>query len=36
MIVSVFCLGFLVVSYVGSELPHQGVNLHPLHWKVKS
>ena len=30
----VFC--FLAKRHVGSWLPEQGSNLHPLHWKVKS
>ena len=32
----VLCFGFLTVGRVGSELPSQGLNLHPLPWKVKS
>ena len=30
------CFGFLAMRHVGSQLPDQGSNLHPLHWKVKS
>ena len=32
----VLCLGSLARKRVGSELPIQGSNLHPLHWKAKS
>ena len=35
-IVSVLCFGFLAMRHVGSWLPYQGSNPHPLHWKVKS
>ena len=28
-------LVFLAPRHVGSELPGQGLNLHPLHWKEK-
>ena len=31
-----YCFGFLAPSPVGSKLPNQGSNLHPLHWKVNS
>ena len=34
-----FCclrFGFLAARHVGSELPDQGSNPHPLHWKAKS
>ena len=33
-----FCLilGYLAVRLVGSELPKQGSNAYPLHWKVQS
>ena len=31
-----YVLVFLAVSHVGSELPDQGSNLHPLHGKAKS
>ena len=31
-----FCFGFSATRYVGSWLPNQGLNPHPLHWKVKS
>ena len=27
---------FVSMKHVGSYLPDQGSNLHPLHWKVKS
>ena len=27
--------GFLASGHVGSQLPDQGSNLHPLHWKAK-
>ena len=30
------CFRFLAARHVGSYLPDQGLNLHPLHWKVKS
>ena len=33
---SVLCFGFLAARHVGSQLPDQGSNPHPLHWKVKS
>ena len=26
---------FLLVRHVGSGLPHQGSNLHSLHWKAE-
>lgn len=29
-----FMLSFLVARHVGSYLPSQGSNLHPLHWKA--
>ena len=29
------CFGFLSGRHVGSQLPRQGSNPHPLHWKVK-
>ena len=32
----VLCFGFLVTRHVGSYLPYQGSNPHPLHWKAKS
>lgn len=32
----VLCFGSWAQKLVGSELPIQGVNLHPLHWKAKS
>ena len=35
-IVSVLRFGFLAMRHVGSWLPYQGSNPHPLHWKVKS
>ena len=28
--------GFLASRHVGTQLPDQGSNLHPLHWKAKS
>ena len=33
-----FCYVFLYLAmrHVGSQLPHQGLNSQPLHWKVKS
>ena len=31
-----YVLGFLATRHEGSQLPDQGLNLHPLHWKVKS
>ena len=31
-----YVLVFLAVRHVGSQLPDQGSNPHPLHWKVKS
>ena len=33
---SVLCFGVLTARHVGSELPNQGSNLYPLHWKAKS
>ena len=30
------CSGFVAKRHVGSWLPHQGSNPHPLYWKVKS
>ena len=30
------CFRFLASRHVGSYLPDQELNLHPLHWKVKS
>ena len=27
------CFGVLALRHVGSYLPDQGSNLHPLHWK---
>ena len=35
-IVSMLCFGFLAVRYMGSELPNQGWNPHPLRWKMES
>ena len=35
-IASVLCLGFLATRHVGSWLPDQESNLHPLHWKMDS
>ena len=35
-IASTLCFGFLGHRPVGSLLPDQGSNLHPLHWKVTS
>ena len=32
-IVSVLCFGFLATRHVGSQLPDQGWNCHPLHLK---
>ena len=29
-----FCFFFIVARHVGSWLPNQGSNLHPLHWKA--
>ena len=29
------CPGFLAMGHMGSLLPDQGSNLHPLHWKAK-
>ena len=29
-----FCFGFLTLRYVGSQLPNQGSNPQPLHWKA--
>ena len=34
VVVVLFC--FLAPRHMGSQLPHQGSNQHPLHWKVKS
>ena len=34
-IVSVLCFVFLAKRHVGSQLPDQGSNLHPLHWKQR-
>ena len=31
-----FMFGVLASRHVGSWLPYQGSNLHPVHWKVKS
>ena len=36
VIASVFCFGFLAAMHVGSLLPNQGSNPHPVRWKVKS
>ena len=33
---SVLCVALLATRHVGSWLPGQGSNLHPLHWKVKA
>ena len=30
-----YVLGFLAMSHMGSQLPDQGSNPHPLHWKVR-
>ena len=30
------CFGLLAPTHVGSWLPYQGMNPHPLHWKAKS
>ena len=30
------CFGFLAPRHVASQLPDQGSNLHPLHWKATS
>ena len=35
-IASVLRFGFLTPRHVGSWLPDQGLNFHPMHWKVKS
>ena len=32
----VYVLIFLAISHVGSSLPDQGSNLHPLPWQAKS
>ena len=29
-------VGFLAERHVGSQLPNQGSNPQPLHWRVKS
>ena len=35
--VEILLLSYVLVSWhVGSYLPDQGLNLNPLHWKVKS
>ena len=34
--VFVLCFVFLAAKHVGSYLPNQGSNLHPLHCKAKS
>ena len=34
--VMIFFFFFLAERHVGSHIPHQGLNLHSLHWKVKS
>ena len=31
-----YVFGFLDGRHVVSQLPNQGSNLHPLHWKAKS
>ena len=31
-----WCLGLIAPRHVGSQFPDQGLNLHPLHWKVDS
>ena len=35
-IVSVLCFGFGAMRHVGSQLPDEGSDPHPLHWKLKS
>ena len=35
-IASVLCFGFLVARHIESYFPNEGLNPHPLHWKVKS
>ena len=35
-ITSVLCFGFLVARHMESYFSNQGLNPHPLHWKVKS
>ena len=30
-----YVLVFLAMSHMGSQLPDQGSNPHPLHWKVR-
>ena len=30
------CFSVLAARYVGSYVPDQGSNPHPLHWKAKS
>ena len=35
-ILLLFMSGFFTVRHVGSELPKEGLNPHPLRWKVKS
>ena len=35
-IASVLCFGSLAARHVGSQLPDQGSNPHPLCWKAKS
>ena len=29
------CFGFLASRHLGSQLLDQGLNPHPLHWKVR-
>ena len=31
----IFCFFFLAIRHVGAELPDQGSNIYPLHWKAK-
>ena len=35
-IASVLCPDFLAARHVGSQLPDQGLKLHPLRWETKS
>ena len=30
------CSGFLAMKHVGYSFPDQGLNTHPVHWKIKS
>ena len=30
------CSGFLATRHVGYQLPNQGSDVYPLHWKAKS